>query len=172
MEIKDVDFATADIQLVGDASNVQTLSAEERLNRYNEQHPEDKFDLKSLMSLGSADMSQPENIKPTLTEMIGGAGEPIKSGPYTFYPKSPKIKQQKQFARMGKEIQDNINPDDVDLSAFDYMVSMAQILLYQDENCTKPATPDQIEDAFDMDELTNIIQRLTGVKVSEDITGK
>ncbi len=91
-----------------------------------------------------------------------------------FYARAPKLKQQRALSKLAKRIQEAAEDNDVILDA---VLEMAQQILFvhtpltsggNDSTCFLAASPDEIEEEFDIAELSDLMKDYAGFGAGDE----
>lgn len=108
-----------------------------------------------------------------LNVMLGGYSEEIETAVGVFLVRPPKLREQRELIRVKREL-DSIPVDALDAEEryLDALIGLARCVLYvQGQGSSRPATSEEIESAFDAQEVQAIIGRATGWKPQEGEQG-
>lgn len=123
------------------------------------------------------DIEEPQRAKREapvgLSAMLGGYSEEIEVAGRLFLVRPPKLREQRELVRVKREL-DSIPFDapDAEERYLDALIGLAKCVLHvAEESGSRPAKAEEIEAAFDAQEVQEIIARATGWKAQEGKQG-
>jgi hypothetical protein len=105
-----------------------------------------------------------------LEALVGGFVEEIATPQGVFFVRSPKLKEQREMARIRREA-DAISDDDPTLEErfLEVLAELGRCVLFVEEGGqVRRATQEEIEGAFDARELQEILAKATGWQASSE----
>ena len=106
----------------------------------------------------------------SLEALVGGFVEEITTPQRVFFVRSPKLKEQREMARIRREA-DAISDDDPTLEErfLEVLAELGRCVLFVEERGqVRRATQEEIEGAFDARELQEILAKATGWQASSE----